>query len=96
MPNPRVSIWVLIALLAACTTRSGVIQDGPDRYMVIMAGKTGFTPVGKLKIRAYRDASAFCTSRGMRMEAITEKSVPTGFMRFPESELHFKCVPAAP
>lgn len=86
----RVAIFAALAM-AGCTSRSGVIADGPGTYMIIIAGKTGFSPVGSLKIKAYEQASAYCTASGRTMETIKEKSVPTGFLRFPEAEVHFRC-----
>lgn len=93
----RTSIIVALAAIAlsACSSRSGVIPDGPDTYMVIVAGKTGFTPVGKLKIGAYRQATAYCAARGKQMETVQDRSVGTGFLRFPEAEIHFKCTAPA-
>jgi hypothetical protein len=88
------AIAIAVAL-SACTSKSGVIPDGPDRYIVIVSGKTGFTPVGDLKISAYKQASGYCSSRGKRMETIEDKSVRAGFGRFPEAEIRFKCVAAS-
>jgi putative hemolysin len=88
----RFTVLAMALALGACSSRSDVIPDGPDAYMIIIAGKTGFTPVGKLKIAAYRQATSYCSSQGRRMETTRDNSVPTGFLRFPEAEIHFKCV----
>jgi hypothetical protein len=83
---------VMVVALSACTTQSGVIADGPDAYRVMITGQTGFTPAGKLKIDAYRQATAHCARSGKRMETIEDNSVNNGFLRFPAADVRFRCV----
>lgn len=87
--------WIAMiaaVLIGGCTSQSGVIPDGPDAYRVMIAGKTGFTPTGKLKIVAYRQANAFCARSGKKAETITNSSVENGFLRFPSADIRFRCV----
>ena len=94
---------ILIALLvpvAALAGNTGVISDGPDSYLIMRTGKTGFVSSSSLQKKAYEEATAFCTERTLIMETISmnaKAARPLG--GFPEATLRFRCVsdhPASP
>lgn len=83
---------MLLLFLAGCTAQSGVIADGPDAYRIMITGKSGFTASGKLKIEAYQEAAEYCSKMRKRMEKVEENTVENGFLRYPSTDLRFKCI----
>ncbi len=86
------SFAFLSILLAGCSTGSGVISIGKDSYTVVKSGTTGFTPLGVLKSRAYKEANAFAASNGKVMKLISVNEVPAGFGKWPQVEVKFRII----
>ena len=88
--------WLFCALLAptmvGCSTTSAVMRAPGETYTVMKSGKTGFTPLGSLKKKAYKEANRFAASKGMAAEVISVNEVPAGFARWPQLDLRFRLV----
>jgi len=94
MEYPMRNVIFLVLVLAGCATSSGIIADGKDSYIVIVAAGHRFTSSGDLKVDAYKDASAFCRKLDKQMETIFERSIQAGVLaNASEVELKFKCIP---
>lgn len=89
--NPK-NLFVILALaaLTGCSTGSGVIMAGRDEYTVVKSGKSGFVPLGKLKIKAYQEASAFAEKKDKAMKLVSVNEIPAGFGKFPQVEVRFR------
>jgi hypothetical protein len=86
----------LVMLLAGCATQSGVMPEGQDAYLIILSGGYGFTSSIDLKIKAHKEAGAFCMSLDERPETIYEKSILAGIdSDSPGEELKFRCIASA-
>ena len=90
-----VVLALAVVPFAAWAGSSGVMPDGPDAYLVMHTGKTGFVSSGSLQRKAYEEATKFCSDRSLVMETISmdsKRSRPLG--GFPEATLRFKCMSA--
>ncbi len=84
---------ILVAmLLAGCATQSGVIPEGKDSYLLLMSGGISSAPID-LKIKAHKEANAYCMGLNKRPETIAEKTSSVGITSdVAEEELKFKCI----
>ena len=89
-------IVALVVALFPCFAlagNTGVISDGPDSYLIMRTGKTGFVSSSTLQKKAYEEASAFCTEKSLVMETISMNAKASRpFGGFPEATLRFRCV----
>lgn len=88
--------WIGVAALTAlvaCTSSTGIVQDGPDAYRIASDGATGATKSTALQSRNYEAATAFCAEKGKVVETLsadTKRAAPLG--GYPEANLRFRCV----
>lgn len=90
---------LVVALLLAPTAHAGntgVVPDGPDSYLIMRTGKTGFVSSSSLQKKAYEEASVFCKQKSLVMQTISmESQRARPFGGFPEATLRFRCVASA-
>lgn len=89
------TVVLTLALLcpAAFAGNTGVISDGPDSYLIMRTGKTGFVSSSSLQKKAYEEATAFCQTKSLVMQTISMESKRSRpFGGFPEATLRFRCV----
>ena len=88
------TIVIAVALfISGCTSSSGVIPDGKDAYRISHLGDTGFTNSNTLQKDTYKEANAFCASKGKVVETLNMESKQARPMGgWPEASLWFKCV----
>jgi hypothetical protein len=84
-------VLFIALVLAGCTSSPGIITVGNDTYATMISGQSGFVPVGGMKADAYEGAQKHCKSLGKTLEEVSFNS-SSGFGKFPEVELKFKCV----
>ena len=79
-------------LLAGCATQSGVIPEGRDSYLVLISGGLATSGI-ELKIKAHKEANAYCAGQNKRVETISEKNTQAGLdSDHPAEELKFRCI----
>ncbi len=86
---------VLVALaIAGCATTGtqGVVQTGPDQYMIGGLGKFTDFSGSAVKARFYHEASQFCAAKGMGMEPVSSSGQDSGLGTYSSAEVHFRCV----
>lgn len=91
----KYTIALTLALLcpAAFAGNTGVISDGPDSYLIMRTGKTGFVSSSSLQKKAYEEATEFCQAKSLVMQTISmESQRARPFGGFPEATLRFRCV----
>lgn len=88
-----ISLALMMAPCVAVAANTGVVADGPDSYLILRTGKTGFVSSGSLQNKVYVEASEFCSGKGLVMETISVDSKRARpFGGFPEATLRFRCV----
>jgi hypothetical protein len=79
-------------LLTGCATQSGVIPEGKDSYLLLMSGGISSAPID-LKIKAHKEANAYCMGFNKRPETIAEKTSQSGMTSdVADEELKFRCI----
>lgn len=96
MKNLSVSTIAIITICftggCATTGTDGIVQIGPDQYMVGGLGKfTDFSSSG-VKARLYQDASKYCADRGRVMLPMNSTGQDSGFGTYASAEIQFRCL----
>ena len=86
----------LVSLFAA-TTLAGCASPGPvpmgkDTYMLSGTGAWSWSSGAALKGDLFREADAFCLSRGKQLMPVNTASNDGSFSRFAQAELQFRCL----
>lgn len=99
MKFSKVTITVFsIAALAAtngCATTTGtdgVVQIGPDMYMVGGLGKFTDFSSSAVKGRLYQDATKFCSDKNRAMIPVNSTGKDSGYGTYASAEIQFRCV----
>lgn len=91
----KVASTAMIASLAlAGCASTGVIPTGQNTYTI--SKKDGSPGVGVSlgdKVTVYKEAGAFCKSKGLEVKTITFDQTPTYPFHLGVTELEFSCVP---
>ena len=79
---------------AGCAANSGVVPIGPDTYMISRQAGSGFSGMGTLKAKAFKEAAAFCDERSQVMQVVrTDDAQPPYVLgNFPRTEIQFMCL----
>jgi len=88
-------VSTLTLLLAGCSSSSsGVIPSGIDEFTIVYTGDTGAASTGKMKIQAYKDAEAFCNSKGKQLDILSTDIPPGPYVlgKYPQVEVKFTCL----
>ena len=64
----------------------------PNIYQSSVSGKTNFTSIENLKIKASLKAQEFAVDKGSEIEVTGYETVDDGFGKFPEAILNFKLI----
>lgn len=90
------AIPVIIALLAgACATTGtgGVVEIGPNTYMIGNLGKFTDFSGSAVKARLYQQAAEFCRSKGGVMVPVTSTARDSEYGQYASAEIQFMCLP---
>lgn len=85
--------WILAGFTVGCATSSdGVVQIGPDLYMI--GGPGNFTDFSGSRVKGglYLVAGKYCSDRGKTISTLSETSRDSGFARYASAEIHFTCL----
>ena len=92
----RKSVALLFGIItfSGCAINSGVVPMGQDTYMVSRQAATGFSGMGSLKAKAFREASDYCISQNKKIQVVNtiESSPPYVLANFPRVEIQFMCL----
>ena len=88
----RISTLIVPLALAACAGSTGVIPIGSNTYSISHRDNGPLSSLGALKAAAYKDAEAYCASKGKKMEVLRSTDVPRSLGQFPETEVQFTCI----
>lgn len=86
-------LLVTSALTACATTGTdGVVEIGPNLYMIGGLGKfTDFSSSG-VKARMFQEGSKFCAIKGKQIEPIGSTGKDSGYGTYASAEVQFRCV----
>lgn len=89
----RLLVPIVVILLAGCAGPE-IVPMGRDTYMVAKDGN--FTTWGGagVKVELYKQANAFCESKGKQLMPVKEASRDSGYARYANAELQFRCLDA--
>jgi hypothetical protein len=96
MKKMFVSIFISAAMLlfvsCATTGTNGVVQIGPDLYMIGgLGGFTDFSSSG-VKARLYQTANKFCADKGCVMLPANSTGRDSGMGTYATAEIQFYCL----
>lgn len=80
-----------MALTAGCASPS-VVPMGSDTYMIAKDGS--FTTFGGAAVKGelYQQAYSYCQSKGKDMKPLKDASRDSGYGRYANAEVQFKCL----
>jgi hypothetical protein len=83
-------------LLAGCATgTNGVVELGPNSYMLGGLGKFTDFSSSVVKARFFQDASTFCANKGLTMVPLNSTGKDSGIGTYASAEVQFQCVPSS-
>lgn len=83
---------ILLLGLAGCASSSGVIEMGPDSYMISREAGSGFSGVMGVKTEALKEAGAHCAAVGKNLRVTKTEETTPGFGVYPRSDVYFMCL----
>lgn len=88
--------WVSISLVTACATGTdGIVEIGPDTYMVGGLGRFTDYSSSAVKARLYQDAAKHCAGKNKVMVPVNSVGQDSGFGTYASAEVQFRCVAAS-
>lgn len=83
----------VLALTACATGTDGVVEIGPNTYMV--GGQGGFFDYSGSAVKAkfFREASKYCAGKGMTMVPLNSTGQDSAMAQYASAEVQFRCVP---
>ena len=89
-----VTALVISIVITGCATTGteGIVQIGPDMYMVGGLGKfTDFSSSG-VKGRLYQDANKFCSEKNRVLVPVNSAGQDAGYATYASAEIQFRCL----
>lgn len=87
------SIAALFVTGCATTGTDGIVQIGPDMYMVGGLGKFTDFSSSAVKGRLYQDAAKFCADKNRVMLPVNSTGKDSEYGTYASAEIQFRCVP---
>ena len=82
-----------VLMIAGCAGQSGVVPIGQDTFMASKQGWISTQSDSALKADVFREASAYCASKGKQLMPVSTNSRPGVIGRsYPEVEVQFRCL----
>ena len=78
-------------LLVGCASSTGVIPIGKETYSISRTDNGPAASLGEMKASAYKEAAAFCGTKGKQLQVLLSNDVPRSFGQFPQTEIQFTC-----
>jgi hypothetical protein len=88
-------VGIVVCICGCATTgTNGVVQIGPDMYMIGGLGQFTDFSGSAVKARLYQQAAEFCRSKGGVMVPLNSTAEDSKYRQYASAEIQFKCVPA--
>jgi hypothetical protein len=81
-------------VLSGCATTgtNGVVQIGPDLYMIGGLGNFTDFSSSSVKARQYQEGSKYCEERGRAMLPVNSTGQDSGYGTYASAEIQFRCL----
>lgn len=90
----KIVVVLSAVLLTACATGTdGVVEIGPNTYMVGGLGGAFDYSASQVKAKYFKEASQYCTDKGMTMVPLNSSGRDSAYATYASAEVQFKCVP---
>ncbi len=87
------AVFILpIVAFSQISSNSSVMPMGNGIYIVSKHGSTGFTPLGKLRKKAYDAANDFAKENNAIAEVVSVNETKAGYAVWPQVDLKFRLV----
>lgn len=87
------TVLVFSSFVTGCATGTdGVVQIGPDIYMIGGLGKYTDFSSSAVKARLYKDAAKYCSEKNMVMYPINSTGRDSGPGTYASAEIQFRCI----
>jgi hypothetical protein len=88
------NVLVLVGLMMAGCSSTGIVSTGPDTYMVARSGGGPGASGAEISAGLYREANEFCAAQKKQFSriSVTEQDNKP-FVRLANAKLEFRCVP---
>ena len=87
-------VGIIVCICGCATGTGGVVQIGPDTYMIGGLGKFTDFSGSAVKARLYQQAAEFCRSKGGVMVPVNSTAEDSKPGQYASAEIQFRCVPA--
>jgi len=90
----KMTIIAAVSVLAGCATGTdGVVEIGPNTYMVGGLGGMFDYSASQVKAKYFKEASQYCADKGMTMVPLNSSGRDSAYATYASAEVQFKCVP---
>lgn len=90
----KITTFATALLLTACATGTdGVVEIGPNTYMVGGHGGMFDYSGSAVKAKFFKEASKYCADKGMTMVPLNSTGQDSAMMQYASAEVQFRCVP---
>lgn len=85
---------ISLATLTACATGTdGVVEIGPNTYMVGGQGGAFDYSSSAVKAKFYKEASKYCADKGLTMVPLNSTGQDAAMFQYASAEVQFRCAP---
>ena len=91
----RNSLLLALLVLSGCATTGtkGVVEIGPDLYMLGGLGGPSDLSGSAVKARLFEEGSKYCKERGRVMSAVNSSAKDSMPYAYASAEVQFRCLP---
>jgi hypothetical protein len=88
------AICLAMSGLIGCATTGtdGVVEIGPNLYMLGGLGKFNDFSSSAVKVRMFQEAGKFCAAKGKQIEPVGSTGKDSGYGTYASAEVQFRCI----
>ncbi|SDE01770.1 hypothetical protein SAMN05216345_1333 [Cupriavidus sp. YR651] len=88
----RLAMLASMVLMGCATGTDGVVQIGPDLYMIGGLGKFTDYSASAVKARMFQEAAKYCADQGRVMSPVNSTGKDSGIGTYASAEVQFQCL----
>lgn len=86
-----IAIAALVTTACASTGTDGVVEIGPNTYMLGGMGGVFDHSGSAVKAKFFKEASKYCADKGMTMIPLNSTGQDAGMVQYASAEVQFRC-----